>query len=90
MRHVLLDFEGESLPIDKALFSALPPPILAVVNQFQPTGSVRGRARIERTRTQPTDPPEGKVDIHAYLDLNGAAESPGSACPTPSATSRGT
>ncbi|WP_406698706.1 AsmA-like C-terminal region-containing protein [Singulisphaera sp. Ch08] len=69
--HVQLHFEGEAMPIDKALFDAMPPEINKVVGEFHPTGSVRGKASIERTRrTSPDDPPQGKVAIHAFLDLN--------------------
>jgi hypothetical protein len=69
--HVILDFRGEALPIDKTLFDALPPPIRKVVDEFQPTGTVGGTAHVERTKpTDPGDPPEGKVAVHAYLDLN--------------------
>ncbi len=69
--HVILEFEGGSLPIDKTLFDALPPPIRKVVDDFRPSGTVSGRARVERTRFDPTEPPEGKVSIDAWLDLNG-------------------
>jgi len=69
--HVILDFEGEALPIDKTLFDALPPPIRKVVEDFKPSGTVRGTAHVERTRFDPSEPPEGTVSIDAYLDLNG-------------------
>lgn len=69
--HVKLEFEGGAVPIDQALFDAMPPEINKVVGEFHPTGSVRGTAKIERTRrTSPDDPPEGKVAIHALLNLN--------------------
>ena len=45
--HVQLDFQAESLPIDKTLFDALPPDVRKVVKEFQPTGTVRGVARAE-------------------------------------------
>jgi hypothetical protein len=71
LAHVILDFEGEALPIDETLFRALPPDIRKVVGEFQPTGSVRGHAHLDRTPpVKPTDPPEGFVKIDAVLDLN--------------------
>ncbi|MHC5538862.1 AsmA family protein, partial [Singulisphaera rosea] len=69
--HVNIDFEGESLPVDKTLLNAIPPDIRKVVQEFNPTGTVGGRAHVERTRTLPTEPPAGKVAIDAYLDLKG-------------------
>lgn len=68
--HVELDFEGKALPIDKALFDALPPDVRKVVDEFHPTGTVAGKAHLTRTRTRPEEPPEGKVDVHAWLSLN--------------------
>ena len=69
--HVELDFEGEALPIDKTLFDALPVDIRNVVLDFQPTGTVGGRAHVSRTpRVRPDDPPEGIVKIDAVLDLS--------------------
>jgi hypothetical protein len=69
--HVQLDFEAEAFPIDKTLFEALAPEVRAVVLQFHPTGTVRGRAHLERTPSAgPGDDPRGKVAIDAYLDLN--------------------
>ncbi|SIO31147.1 AsmA-like C-terminal region [Singulisphaera sp. GP187] len=69
--HVKLHFEGEAMPIDQALFDAMPPEINKVVGEFHPTGSVRGKADVERTRrTSPDDPPEGKVTVDAFLSLN--------------------
>ena len=69
--HVQLEFAGEALPIDQTLFDAIPPDIRAVVAQFQPTGTVRGKARVDRR--PPADPkgdPKGIVKIDAELDLN--------------------
>ncbi|MBV8382865.1 MAG: hypothetical protein JOZ63_09670 [Planctomycetaceae bacterium] len=69
--HVLLQFEGGALPIDKTLLDAIPPDIRAVVDQFQPSGTVRGRARVERFPPRcPRDPPEGRITLDADLDLN--------------------
>src|SRR5262249_8358794 len=68
---VTLHFQGEALPIDQTLFNALPSAIREVVAQFHPTGTVRGRAEVRRTRrVLPTDPPEGNVAISAWLELN--------------------
>jgi hypothetical protein len=69
--HVQLDFEGEALPIDKTLFDAIPPDVRAVVKEFQPTGTVRGRAHVERIPPAgPNDDPKGTVKLDAALDLN--------------------
>ena len=58
--HVVLDFEGEALPIDETLFNALPDDICKVVKEFQPTGSVGGHAHVDRTPpVRPGDPPRG-------------------------------
>jgi hypothetical protein len=65
-----LMFQAESLPIDKTLLDALPRDYRDVVDDFQPTGSVRGQAHMSRTPPGPGDPPEGKVLIDASLDLN--------------------
>ena len=68
---VSLTFEGEALPIDKALFDALPPDVRAVVAQFSPTGTVRGKVKVGRTPPAgPGADPRGVVKIDAYLDLN--------------------
>ncbi|HEV3121634.1 MAG TPA: AsmA-like C-terminal region-containing protein, partial [Isosphaeraceae bacterium] len=67
---VNLAFEAGALPVDKVLFEALPPDVRKVVDQFKPTGSVRGRALLKRTPPGPGDPEFGKVTVDAYLDLN--------------------
>ncbi len=67
---VRLEFHAEALPIDEALLKAMPPEVRKVVDQFQPTGSVRvQKAVILRTPPGPGDPPEGKVTIDADLAL---------------------
>ena len=70
---VILDFGWEGLPIDKTVFDALPPDIRKVVNEFKPSGTVKGKAKVERTRNplDPNEPREGKVVVDAFLDLNG-------------------
>jgi hypothetical protein len=71
LAHVRLDFEGEALPIDETLFNALPADICKVVKEFQPTGSVRGHAHVDRTPpVRPGDPEEGIVKFDAELDIN--------------------
>ena len=71
LAHVVLDFEGEALPIDETLFNALPPDICKVVKEFQPTGSVGGHAHVDRTPpVRPGDPAEGVVKFDAELKLN--------------------
>lgn len=67
---VELDFQAESLPIDKRLLDAMPPDVRKVVEQFQPTGSVRGTVHLKRTPPGPDDPPIGRVALDAVLDLN--------------------
>lgn len=69
---VALEFEGDGVPIDQTLFDALPPDIRKVVSEFHPTGAVKGRAKVTRTkRVRPDDPPEGIVKIDTWLDLTG-------------------
>jgi len=70
LAHVVLDFEGEALPIDETLFNALPDDICKVVKEFQPTGSVGGHAHVDRTPpVRPGDPAEGVVKFDAELKL---------------------
>ncbi|HWE35691.1 MAG TPA: AsmA-like C-terminal region-containing protein [Isosphaeraceae bacterium] len=66
---VQLTFEAAALPVDRTLLDALPPDARAVVDQFRPTGAVRGTAYLSRSPGGPGDPPEGDVQIHALLDL---------------------
>lgn len=66
-----LRFRAEAFPVDETLFKALPPEILAVVEQFEPSGSVRGTARLTRRPPEkPDDPPVGLVEVHADLELH--------------------
>jgi hypothetical protein len=65
-----LTFEGEAFPIDQTLFNALPADVREVVNQFHPTGSVRGKVHVKRTPPGPGDPQIGNVAVHAFLQLN--------------------
>ncbi|MGE3819206.1 MAG: AsmA-like C-terminal region-containing protein, partial [Isosphaeraceae bacterium] len=68
---VALTFVGQSLPVDKTLMDALPPDVRKVVEEFNPTGTARGRILLHRTPPRaPGDDPIGKVEVHAYLDLN--------------------
>jgi hypothetical protein len=68
---VRLDFQGTALPIDKALFDAMPADVRKVVDEFKPTGTVRGTATLRRTPPDSPDAdPRGKVELDAYLDLN--------------------
>ncbi|MFO0954751.1 MAG: hypothetical protein U0835_27030, partial [Isosphaeraceae bacterium] len=68
---VNLAFAGQGLPIDDALFRAMPPDVRKVVQEFQPSGSVRGTATLRRTPPEkPGDDPRGKVAVDAILDLN--------------------
>ena len=66
-----LDFDVDSLPVDEALFEALPPDVRKVVRDFRPTGSVRGHAHLHRDPPRkPGDDPKGVVKIDAAVDLN--------------------
>jgi hypothetical protein len=71
---VALTFAARSLPVDPMLIRALPERpdnVRAVVEQFHPSGSVRGTARLRRTPpTRPDEPTIGKVVIELDLDLN--------------------
>ena len=68
---VVLDFSGQGLPVNQVLFEALPPDVRAVVEQFNPTGTVGGTARVHRVPSVAADgDPRGKVTVDAYLDLN--------------------
>lgn len=68
---VKLDFQGAALPIDKTLLGAIPPEITKVINDFEPSGSVRGTAHFERKPPLgPHDDPKGRITIDAALDLN--------------------
>ena len=67
---VHLEFHAESFPIDETLRKAMPPDVRKVVDQFQPTGSVRvEKAVVVRMPPVPGDPPQGKVTIDADLAL---------------------
>jgi hypothetical protein len=71
LAHVMLDFRGEALPIDETLLNALPPDICKVVREFQPAGSVRGHAHVDRTPPlRPGDDPAGIVKFDAEVDIN--------------------
>lgn len=67
-----LEFAGEALPVDQALFDALPPEVRDVLDDFSPTGAVRGTLTLSRTPARdPQADPIGDVRIDAFLDLNG-------------------
>lgn len=66
---VQLDFRSERMPVDETLLQAFPPEIRAVVDDFQPTGSVRGAAHlIRKPPARPGD--RDDIRISAELDLN--------------------
>jgi len=66
-----LDFDVAALPIDAALFEALPADVRKVVRDFRPTGSVRGHAHLRRDPPEkPGDDPKGRVRIDSTVDLN--------------------
>jgi len=66
-----LGFDVEALPVDSALFDALPPDVRKVVLGFGPTGTVRGHADLRREPPlKPGDDPRGRVRIDADIRLN--------------------
>ncbi len=66
-----LRFQVDALPIDGALLEALPPDVRQVVDDFKPTGAVRGTADLVRLPpSTPQDDPKGRVMIDAALDFN--------------------
>ena len=66
-----LTFEVESLPVDAALFNALPPEVKPVVASFRPTGTVQGKANLVRLPPlEKGDDPRGRVRFDAWIDLN--------------------
>jgi len=68
---VRLDFRGRALPVDEALMRALPAEVRKVVDQFRPTGTVRGTATLRRVPDEgPAADPLGKISLDAVLDLN--------------------
>jgi hypothetical protein len=66
-----LTFEIESLPLNAALFNALPPEVKPKVASFQPTGTIGGKATLHRDPPlTKKDDPRGRVEFHAWIDLN--------------------
>lgn len=66
--HVLLNFQADGLPITDELLQAIPAEIREVIDQFQPTGTVRGTARVERLPASP-EKPDGDLIVHTDLVL---------------------
>jgi AsmA-like C-terminal region len=65
-----LDFLVESLPVDETLFRALPPDVRQVVNDFKPSGTVQGRAKLFREPPlNPGEDPRGRVKFDAVVNL---------------------
>src|SRR5262249_18795437 len=68
---IRLDFAGQALPINKTLLDALPADVREVVDQFDPSGTVRGNLTLRRWPPErPGIDSRGKVLIDAVLDLN--------------------
>lgn len=67
-----LDFAAGAMPIDDKLMAALPDDARKVVQEFHPTGTVRGTTKVRRTPPQgPEDDPErGHITVDSHLDLN--------------------
>lgn len=66
---VALDFTGEAMPVDETLMKAMPDDVRAVVDQFHPSGSVRGTAELRR-RPPPKPGAPDDISIIMKLDLN--------------------
>ena len=68
---VTLNFESGGLPINKALYDAVPPDVRGFFNDFRPTGIVKGTLTLHRAPPEnpADDPKKGKVAIDAELDL---------------------
>jgi AsmA-like C-terminal region len=67
---VRLDIDAEAVPIDDTFKQALPPKVRKFVDQFQPSGSVKGHATVFRQPMVGPDPrPEGQIAIDAQIDL---------------------
>ncbi len=72
---VSLDIQAESVPINDTFRKALPPKVRQVIDQFQPSGVVTGRAKVLRKpMVGPAPRPEGLVAIDADIDLTGRCE----------------
>jgi hypothetical protein len=69
---VKLDITAKSVPIDRTLLDALKPDVRKVVEQFKPSGTVKGHAKVSRVPM--AGPPEGKIAIDAEIDLSERCE----------------
>jgi hypothetical protein len=67
-----LELWAESVPIDKLLLQALKPDVRKVVDQFEPSGTVKAHAQI--VRRPMAGRPEGLLAIDAELDLSERCE----------------
>jgi 4-amino-4-deoxy-L-arabinose transferase-like glycosyltransferase len=66
-----LTFLVESLPVDAALFKALPRDVAPMVAAFKPSGTVGGKATLKRLPPlKEGDDPIGRVTFDAWVDLN--------------------
>jgi hypothetical protein len=64
-------FSTQEMPVNATLRNAFPPDVRKVIEEFRPSGSVRGSARVKRLPpTSPNEDPKGKVTVEAELDLN--------------------
>jgi AsmA-like C-terminal region len=72
---VRLDIQAEAIPIDDALKRAMPANVRKVVDQFNPSGVVKARAKVARDPLpQEQNHPEGKIAIDAKIDLTERCE----------------
>jgi hypothetical protein len=72
---VLLEILGESIPIDDKIKKAMPPDVRKVIEQFHPSGLVKGHAIVRREpEVGPMSRPEGLITIDAKIDLTERCE----------------
>jgi hypothetical protein len=72
---VHLDIQGDSVPIDDQLKNATSPDVRKVIDQFHPSGLVKGHATVvRRPMVGPKAPPEGLIEINAEIELSERCE----------------
>jgi hypothetical protein len=72
---VHLDIQADSIPIDDKIKNATQPDVRKVIDQFHPSGLVKGHATVvRRPMVGPKAPPEGLIEINAEIDLSERCE----------------
>ena len=69
---VSLEIDAASVPINRTLRDALKPDVRKVVDEFQPSGTVKAHAKVSRVPM--AGKPEGKIAIDAEIDLTERCE----------------